>query len=238
MRGPSIVFHNVSLRYGNTEVLSDLNLTIEPGTLHALIGPNGGGKSSTIKSLLGETDHTGRIEIHWGEERTVGYVPQMLDFDPNLPITVNDLMAILCQDRPAFLGAGRAMRNAFAPLLDRVGMGEKRNRLMGELSGGERQRVILAQALLPTPNLLILDEPTSGMDKMGAGIFESIVRELKEQGVTIVWVHHNLREVREIADSVTCINRRSMFSGKPAEVLTEERIFDVFSAHSTVERPV
>jgi zinc transport system ATP-binding protein len=141
MKGPSINFHNVSLRYGNTQVLSDLNLTIEPGTLHALIGPNGGGKTSTVKSLLGETTHTGRIEIHWGEGRTIGYVPQMLDFDQNLPITVNDLMAILCQDRPAFLGAGRAMGNAFAPLLDRVGMGEKRNRLMGELSGGERQRV-------------------------------------------------------------------------------------------------
>jgi zinc transport system ATP-binding protein len=232
-RGPSITFEGVSLSYGNTQVLSNLNLTIDPGTVHAFVGPNGGGKTSTIKSLLGETPHSGCIAISWSESRIVGYVPQSLDFDHNLPITVDDLMAILCQDRPAFLGAKKSVRDEFILVLDRIGMGHKRDRLMGELSGGERQRVMLAQALLPIPDLLILDEPTSGMDKPGAEIFGRIIRELRAEGVTIVWVHHNLREVREIADRVTCINRCALFSGEPSEVLTEQRILDVFSTQPT-----
>jgi zinc transport system ATP-binding protein len=116
------------------------------------------------------------------------------------------------------------------PLLERVGLAGKRQRLMGELSGGERQRVLLAQALTPAPKLLILDEPTSGLDKDGAAVFDRIIKELLAEGITILWVHHNLREVRDMADHVTCINRSVVFSGPPKEMLTEERMLDVFAA--------
>jgi zinc transport system ATP-binding protein len=228
-KGATIEFCDVSLAYGNTQVLENLSFAVAPGTVHCLIGPNGGGKTSTLKSLLGETPHTGKIAIHWSAGKVIGYVPQALDFDHNLPISVIDLLTILCHRRPAFLGSGKATTPKLLDLLERVGMRDKANRLVGELSGGERQRVILAQALAPSPNLLILDEPTSGLDKRGTEIFTRIVSDLRADGVTILCVHHNLREVHEMADNVTCINRRAVFTGTPGERLTKRCLFDIFS---------
>ena len=231
--GPGIKFENVGLRYGNTEVLNNLTFDIEPESIHCLIGPNGGGKTSAIRSLLGETHHTGTISLSWQtKNRTIGYMPQRLDFDYNLPINVDDLLNILTENRPAFLGSGKNSKKRFSQVLERVNMLSKRKRLMGELSGGERQRILLAQAMLPKPQLLILDEPTSGLDKEGAEVFDNIIDDFKKNGTTIIWVHHDLRDVKKRADSVTCINKKAIFSGNPKELLTEKRIFDIFSIPS------
>lgn len=234
--GPKISYSNVNLRYGNTEILDNLNFEIESGTIHCIIGPNGGGKTTAIKSLLGETPYLGSIRIHWHDkQKTIGYVPQRLDFDYNLPINVDNLLTILTQNRPAFLNPNKANKKRFDQILERVGMLNKRKRLVGELSGGERQRVLLAQAMLPEPKLLILDEPTTGLDREGTQVFDRIIDDLKAGGTTIVWVHHDLRDVRRRADAVTCINKFTLFSGEPKGLLTEERILDVFSVRSEIE---
>jgi zinc transport system permease protein len=137
--------------------------------VHALVGPNGGGKSSLIKTLLGQMPHQGQLSLHWpGQPGTIGCVPQALEFDRGLPMTVDDFMAAMCQRRPAFLGLSKHYANAIGEALERVGMQDKRKRRMGALSGGERQRVLLAQGLIPAPQLLVLDEPMSALDEAGS----------------------------------------------------------------------
>ena len=228
MAGPAISFSHVSLTLRGTPILEDVTFTVQPGEVHCLIGPNGGGKTSLVRSLLGEMPHTGEISIRWDGNAITGYVPQALDLDRQLPVTVNDFMALIGQRRPAFLGFSKCQRAAAAAALERVGLGGKGGRKLGDLSGGERQRVLLAQALTPPPALLILDEPMAAMDESGAQVFESLVREVAGQKVTVVWIAHDLAQVRRLANTVTCLNRTVRFSGPPLEALTAERIADIF----------
>src|SRR5688572_242885 len=110
MQGPSIEFAGVNLTLGNTRILEDVSFSIRAGTIHCIVGANGGGKTSLIRSLVGQMPHSGRIDIHWHSGRVTGYVPQALDFDKSLPITVLDFMAMTCQRRPVFLGVARTRR--------------------------------------------------------------------------------------------------------------------------------
>jgi len=180
--------------------------------------------------MLGQMPHTGNIRICWGNEWSMGYVPQNLDFDDTLPMTVLDFMTMVGQRRPVFMGLRRDRRSAIHKGLDRVGMLGKMDRPFGSLSGGERQRVLLAQALLPEPKLLVLDEPATGLDKSGSAIMHEIIEDLSTAGTTIVIIHHDLGVVREMAHGVTCINREMLFSGAPKIELTSERIFSIFSS--------
>jgi zinc transport system ATP-binding protein len=220
MRGPSIRFEHVGLALGGTQILRDVSFAVASGEIHCLIGPNGGGKTSLIRSLLGQMPHTGSIAMNWGENRTIGYVPQALDFDKTLPVTVDDFMATVCQKRrPAFIGLSKANRPRAESALERVGFVGKRKRKLGSLSGGERQRVLFAQALIPEPALLVLDEPMASMDEVGAERFVELIQNLSAEGVTVIWIAHDLAQVRALAASVTCINRTVLFSGPPREVL-------------------
>jgi zinc transport system ATP-binding protein len=229
VQGPAIRFADVGLQLGGNQILHDVSFTVEAGQIHCIIGPNGGGKTSLIRSLLGQMPHSGEIRLDWPAGRCTGYVPQILDFDRDLPMTVDDFMAIISQDRMAIFGLSKKNRPAVDQALEMVGLEAKRKRRMGELSGGERQRVLFAQALIPFPDLLVLDEPLAGVDGAGAEIISDLVIDLSARGVTVVWIHHDLAEVKRIADKVTCINRTVSFSGHPSEVLTRESILDVFS---------
>jgi zinc transport system ATP-binding protein len=236
MRGPAIRFTQVCLELGGTPILEGVNLAVRPGTIHCLVGPNGGGKSSLVRALLGEMPMTGEIAIEWNGDRTIGYAPQALDFDKMLPVSVSDFLAMIGQRRPAFLGAGRKQRERTAVALERVGLTGKERRKLGDLSGGERQRLLLAQTLMPPPSLLLLDEPASGMDEAGGHLFEKIVLELAEEGVTVLWVTHDFAQVRRLADQVTCLNRFVRFDGVPEEVLTPVRIAEVFGHGGVIPR--
>ena len=220
MIGPAVIFDNVTLELGGTRILDHVSFRIEPGALHCIVGANGGGKTSLIRSLLGQMPHTGQIRLDGDQLKPVGYVPQVLDFDRNVPMTVRDVMALLTQRKPAFIGSSKSRRAGIEAALGRMGVLEKELRPFGGLSGGERQRVLFAQALEPAPSLLILDEPCANIDEPGARIVEDVVLELNARGVTIVWVNHDWDQVRRLAHSVTGINRKVMFHGVPAEVLT------------------
>jgi zinc transport system ATP-binding protein len=229
LAGPEVTFRRVGLTLGATRVLDDVSFKVKAGAIHAVIGPNGGGKTSLVRSLLGQMPHNGEIRIAWAGERRVGYVPQSIAFDPTLPITVDDFMAILCQRRPAFFGTSKRHRAQITAALEAVGVAEKRSRQLGQLSGGERQRVLFAQALIPLPHLLVLDEPMASVDREGGAVIEELIRALQAAGATIVWIHHDLKLLGEIANAVTCVNRRVVFSGPTAEMLTPERILDMFA---------
>lgn len=234
--GPGIEFDRVSLTLGRTAILDRISFNIRPGSVHALVGPNGGGKSSLIKTLLGQMPHQGRLCLNWpAEPGLIGYVPQALEFDRGLPMTVDDFMAAMCQRLPAFMGLSRKVAPAIGDALERVGMQDKRKRRMGALSGGERQRVLLAQGLIPSPQLLVLDEPMSALDEAGAQVFERLLADWRQSGVTVVWIEHDLAAVKRLAERVTGLNRRVLFDGPPEHTLSPDRLLSLFSTHPTAQ---
>lgn len=230
--GPAIEFSGVSLSLGRTDILRNIELTVNAGEVHALVGPNGGGKSSLIKTLLGQMPHQGELRLHWpAAPGVIGYVPQALEFDRGLPLSVEDFMAAMCQRRPAFMGISRRYSAAIDDALKLVGMHDKRKRRMGALSGGERQRVLLAQGLIPAPQLLVLDEPMSALDEAGIQVFERLLGHWRAAGVTVLWIEHDLAAVGRLADQVTGLNRQILFSSSPKQALTPERLLELFSTH-------
>ena len=230
--GPSIEFAGIDLNLGRTRILDKVSFQVRAGSVHALVGPNGGDKSSLIKTLLGQMPHQGELRLHWpAAPGTIGYVPQALEFDRGLPMTVDDFMAAMCQRRPAFLGLSRRHAPAIEQALARVGMLDKRKRRMGALSGGERQRVLLAQGLVPEAQLLVLDEPMSALDEPGVQVFEQLLRDWRQAGTTVLWIEHDLQAVGRLADRVTGLNRRVLFDDSPQQVLTPERLLELFSSH-------
>jgi len=234
--GPTLDFDKVSLTLGRTVILDGVSFQVQPGSVHALVGPNGGGKSSLIKTLLGQTPHQGQLSLQWpGTPGTIGYVPQALEFDRGLPMTVDDFMAAMCQRLPAFMGLSRKVAPAIGDALERVGMQDKRKRRMGALSGGERQRVLLAQGLIPSPQLLVLDEPMSALDEAGAQVFERLLADWRQSGVTVVWIEHDLAAVKRLAERVTGLNRRVLFDGPPEHTLSPDRLLSLFSTHPTAQ---
>jgi len=219
MQGPSIEFERVNLTLGATTILEDVSFKVRAGTIHCIVGANGGGKTSLVRSLLGQMPHSGRISIEWREGKVIGYVPQTLDFDKSLPITVGDFMAMATQRRPVFLGVSKARRDEIDRTLERLGLNGKRKAKLGSLSGGERQRVLLAQALIPEPALLVLDEPTTGLDLKGKEVLQRTIVEFARAGGTVVWINHDIAQVGEIADALTYIDRKVLLDGVPREAL-------------------
>jgi zinc transport system ATP-binding protein len=228
VQGPSIEFDGVGLALGNTEILRGVTFNVRAGTVHCIVGANGGGKTSLVRSLLGQMPHSGRISIRWSEGRVIGYVPQTLDFDKTVPITVADFMGMMCQRRPVFLGVARAARTRIETTLERLGLAGKLRATLGSLSGGERQRVLFAQALIPEPALLVLDEPMTGLDLAGKEILERAIVEFVKGGGTVLWINHDIVQVHALADALTYVNRTVLLDGAPRDVLATGAAAELF----------
>ncbi len=227
---PTIVFDNVQLTLGGTTILKQINLRLDAGKTHALIGPNGGGKSSLIRALLGQVPHTGHIHFQWPQqEGRLGYVPQALEFDRSLPMTVMDFMVSLQSTKPAFFRQKHAFYQTILNALERVGMSDKAQRRMGALSGGERQRVMMAQGLMPEPSVLILDEPMAALDDTGAQVFEALLQSLKDKGTTLLWIEHDLSAIKRLADTVTGLRQTIRLHGAPDKALSTDALLSLFS---------
>ena len=221
MTGPPVLeLSGVTVVREGRPLLTDVSFDVEPGTIHFLVGPNGAGKSTLFAALLGMVDFAGRIRFHWRRSGRIGYVPQFFSVDRTLPLTVAEFLAMPRQLRPVCTGIGRAMRARLEVMLDRVGLTGYATRPLGALSGGELQRVLLANAIEPTPELLLLDEPATGLDESSARQFETTLLGLREASrAGVLMVSHDLAHARRIADRVTLLDRKVLRSGTPDEVL-------------------
>ncbi len=224
---------NLSVRIGSDQILQDVNLHVHCGEMVALIGPNGAGKSTFLKAILGQRDYEGVIAFSQPGQRSkkprIGYVPQSPAFDPSDPVSVADLFACCMSRRPAFQGLSRQMRPPVRECLERVRGGALIDKRVGALSGGELQRVLLALALEPLPNILILDEPLSGVDVEGMAMLMDMLDEIrKTYDLSILMTTHDFSMLRRYADQVVLLDRGVLIQGSPAAVLDSEEFGRVF----------
>ncbi len=225
-----------NVTFGNTEILKDINLHIHCGELTAIIGPNGAGKSTLLKAILGEVKHTGRLNFLGPQGKqpnhpVIGYVPQSIQFDVGSPMNVTDLFLASLTNHPVWLGHAKAERGQTLEALSRVQAEHLANKRLGNLSGGEMQRVLLALALQPIPDLLLLDEPISGIDQRGMELFYSLVSKLREEyDLSIILISHDLGMVQKYADRVVLLHRVIQRVGTPGEVFSDPRFVETFGS--------
>ena len=224
---------NLSIQIGSEQILQDVNLHVHCGELVALIGPNGAGKSTFLKAILGQREYDGIIAFSEPGQRSkkprIGYVPQSPAFDPSDPVSVADLFACCMSRRPAFLGIGKNMRETVLECLERVHGTDLIDKRVGTLSGGELQRVLLALALEPMPNILILDEPLSGVDVEGMQSLMDMLDEIrKTYDLSILMTTHDFSMLPRYADQVVLIDHAVKAIGSPSEVLNSEEFYRAF----------
>jgi zinc transport system ATP-binding protein len=220
----------LSVRRHHEALLDEVRLRVARGGIHVIVGPNGAGKSTLLSAILGQIPFDGRIAMNWTGAGTTGYVPQSFAVDATLPVTVADFLALTRQRRPVCFGLSRATQQIVAGLLDRVGLSGLERRPLAVLSGGELRRVLLAHALDPEPEFLLLDEPTAGLDESAVRILDDILLASKRAGrTTVLMVSHDLEQVRRVADRVTVLDRRVVVEGPP-DILTSSGIRDLLPA--------
>jgi ABC-type Mn2+/Zn2+ transport system ATPase subunit len=233
---PLLAVRDLRVLRGGRPVLDKITVEITRGQITAVVGLNGSGKSTFLRTLLGEFPHTGAIEFRCGHDHSkprpehVGYVPQRLQFEPRTPLTVKDLLGLALMRRPIFLGVPNRVLDRVRPLLKRVGVGDLLDVPVEGLSGGQLQRILLALALDPNPELLLLDEPAAGVDFKDQKRFYELIGELnRETGVTVVLVSHDLTMVNRLASHVVCLKDGFVASqGPPLTVLTPAAVAVTF----------
>lgn len=224
---------DLSVQIGKDAILHDVNMHLHCGQMVALIGPNGAGKSTLLKAVLGQRDYEGVISFSVPGQRTrkpiIGYVPQSPAFDPGDPVTVADLFACCMSRRPAFLGISKSIRTHILSCLERVHGEDLIDKRVGTLSGGELQRVLLALALDPIPNILILDEPLSGVDVEGMETLMDMLDELRhDYDLSILMTTHDFGMLPRYADHVVLIDHTVVTQGTPEDVLNSIGFRQVF----------
>ena len=225
---------NISVRIGKETILENLSFHLHCGEMAALIGPNGAGKSTIIKTILGQQEYEGVISfsspgLRHRRPPCIGYVPQSPTFDPGDPLSVADLFACCKSARPTFWGHSKESRAHILESLERV-KGEKLiDKRVGTLSGGELQRVLLALALDPLPNILILDEPFSGVDAAGNEELMGMLNAIRQSyDLSILMTTHDFSILRKHADQVILIDGTVLRSGTPDSVLASNEFSQLF----------
>jgi zinc transport system ATP-binding protein len=242
MNANLVTIRDLHVALGGKEILHCLDADIGRHQITALIGLNGSGKSTLLRALVKEIPYRGTIAFHCGHDHTrptpehVGYVPQKLRIEANLPLTVYDLFGISLQRRPLFLGVSASVRERMYEMLERVGALKLLHRPVEKISGGELQRVLLALALNPKPELLLLDEPAAGIDFQDQQAFYELIGELnRETGMSVILVSHDMSVVPKLAHHVLCLKEgRIKCQGAPTEIMTAEMLAQTFGADMAV----
>lgn len=234
----AIRIRDLSVRIGSVDILENVTASIPYGMCTAIVGPNGAGKTTLTRAILGELPYKGEIEFgsrtgHFTKKPPrFGYVPQKLNFDRDMPLTVIEFLAGGSVRRPVFFGISRKFRAKCLEYLNSVECAQAANRALGALSGGELQRVLLAQALMQEPELMVLDEPEAGVDFKGEQLCCELLEKFRrERGFTQLMISHDLSMVAAHASHVICINKKVFAAGEPAKVLTPEVLHETFGLH-------
>ncbi|MBQ9266683.1 MAG: metal ABC transporter ATP-binding protein [Clostridia bacterium] len=228
--------NNISVTLGQKEILKDVNIHIHCGHLEVIIGKNGAGKSTLLRAILGEVKHTGEI-IFTNKEKNgapirIGYVPQRINVE-NSPMTVYDMIASFTSNKPVFLYKNKKTYEDIKKHLKDFGAEELIDSKVNRLSGGELQRVLLAMATIPYPDLLILDEPISGIDKNGKEQFYKNINDLKNNhDLAIILVSHDFEFVKKYADDVIMLDGKVVENGKPEEVFASKAFKETFGGEA------
>lgn len=234
-----IKVHHLSVTMGEQVVLKDVNLHIHCGTLNAVIGRNGAGKTTLMRAVLGDVAHSGTIEFKNTRDGRIqrlriGFVPQSLNIDKYTPVSVYDMIACYQSRIPVFLRKSKRFAARVKEYLRIFEAEELLERQVCNLSGGELQRVLLSMAVMDEPNLLLLDEPVSGMDQNGMELFYRTIFRLKENfDLAIILISHDLDYVARYADNVILLDKEVKKQGTAREVYQSREFQEVFGT----ERP-
>jgi len=209
---------NLNVNFNGHSVLREINFEISKGEIIAVVGPNGAGKTTLFRAMLGMVQFEGEISILGKTPKKalnkVSYVPQKFQFDKSFPLKVRELLE---------LSVRRRDYGKVREVIESVGMSEQQNKLIGQLSGGQIQRVLIARALLNSPEIIFLDEPTMGVDMEGEKGFYEIIRNLNSsQKATILMITHEINMVYQYASQVICLNRDIYCYGLPKDAITDE----------------
>ena len=229
-----IKMNHLGVSFGEQVVLEDVNLHIHCGSLNAVIGKNGAGKSTLIRAILGDISHTGDIEFKDTKDGRmqklkIGYVPQSINIERNTPVSVYDLIASYQFKYPVFLPQRKKIREEICKVLSVFEAEDLIDKQVCNLSGGQLQRVLLSMAIMDEPNLLLLDEPVSGIDQNGMDLFYQTMDYLKRNyDLSIILISHDLDYVAKYADKVILLDQTVVKQGSVKEVFGSkefERIF-------------
>jgi ABC-type Mn2+/Zn2+ transport system ATPase subunit len=241
---PIVSLHGVTVAYGRTTVLHDVSLTLPKGSFTGLVGPSGSGKTTLLRTLMGQVVPVrGQVRVNGttvgsgSPPSRIGYVPQLETVDWNFPVTVEQ---VVLMGRIRSMGwqpwpsvADRALMGA---LLERLGLATLARNHIRELSGGQQQRVFLARALISNPWLLLLDEPTSGVDVKTRNDVMALLHELNQQGMSIILTTHDLNSIAAHLPQVVCINGRVVAHGRPDDVFSPQILSETYRAPLEVIR--
>jgi ABC-type Mn2+/Zn2+ transport system ATPase subunit len=239
MHHPILEFRGVSFTYGDGAVLRDVDLTIREGGFYGIVGPSGAGKTTLLRLMEGTLrPPVGTIErrAHGaGGRLRLAVVPQLEAIDWNFPITVEEVVLLgSTGDGRRLPWATRAMRRAARDVLDQLGIGDLAGRHIRNLSGGQQQRTFIARALIRRPDLLLLDEPTSGVDVGTRHDILHLLHELNHDGIAIVLTTHDLNAVAAHIPMLICVNGRVVAEGSPEQVLTSDVLKGLYGADMVV----
>ncbi len=225
-RKPIITLREVGVDYDGQTALEDVNLTIYEDDFLGIIGPNGGGKTSLVKAILGAVPHRGVVEIdeslRRGKHFKIGYMPQVSKFDMRFPISIEEVVLSGLQTENGFFGRYRSNdRTKALQLLEQMGIADLAKRSIGEVSGGQMQRALLCRAIIAEPRLLILDEPTNFVDNKFENEFYAMVQSLSKR-IAIMIISHDLGTITSVVRAIVCVNRH--VHRHDSNILTEEQL--------------
>ena len=240
---PLLELRKVSFGYGATPVLESINLHLHRGQFAALVGPSGAGKTTLLKLILGTLQPIqGEIYSHGellqnGKSPRVGYVPQLETVDWNFPVTVEQVVWLgQIGNKNIWPWMNAEERKQVQAMLERLGIADLAQRHIRDLSGGQQQRVFLARALISKPDLLVLDEPTVGLDIQTAEMILVLLAELNRQGVTLLMTTHDLNAAAAHLPWVICLNQKVVAQGPPDEVFTEDVLSETYHGDMLIFR--